>query len=152
VLSVADDLRMAPGQTADLGDVQVRFDGVAPHKGVNYQAQRGSFLVTEGSSEFRLYPEKRRYLASDNVMTEAAIRAGFTRDVYISLGEALGNGDWAVRVQYKPFVRWIWLGSLLMALGGVVAVADARYRRLRQPRRRAQPAEVPAGVMSGEGG
>jgi cytochrome c-type biogenesis protein CcmF len=85
-------------------------------------------------------------------MTEAAIRAGFTRDVYISLGEALGNGDWAVRVQYKPCVRWIWLGSLLMALGGVVAVADARYRRLRQPRRRAQPAEVPAGVMSGEGG
>jgi len=135
------------------GDVQVRFDGVAPHKGVNYQAQRGSFLVTEGSSEFRLYPEKRRYLASDNVMTEAAIRAGFTRDVYISLGEALGNGDWAVRVQYKPFVRWIWLGALLMAFGGSLAVADARYRRLRH--RTSQDESVPlvqtSGALSREG-
>ncbi len=65
-------------------------------------------------------------------MTEAAIDAGLLRDVYISLGESLGDGDWAVRIQIKPFVRWIWLGGLLMALGGSLAIADARYRRLRK--------------------
>jgi cytochrome c-type biogenesis protein CcmF len=65
-------------------------------------------------------------------MTEAAIDAGFTRDLYVSLGESLGDGDWAVRIQVKPFVRWIWFGGLLMAFGGVVAVFDARYRRLRK--------------------
>ena len=65
-------------------------------------------------------------------MTEAAIDAGFFRDIYVSLGEPLADGDWAVRVYVKPFVRWIWLGAILMALGGTVAVADQRYRRLRR--------------------
>ena len=80
----------------------------------------------------RLTPEKRTYLARGNVMTEAAIDPGLTRDIYLSLGEPLEGGAWAVRIQVKPFVRWIWLGGLLMALGGCVAVMDKRYRRLRQ--------------------
>ena len=95
-------------------------------------------MVTEDGHEIVLHPEKRRYLARSNVMTEAAIDAGFTRDIYISLGEPLEDGDWSVRMQHKPFVRWIWFGGLLMALrrragGGrcpLPATAAARRRPL----------------------
>ena len=76
-----------------------------------------------------LYPEKRQYFSSQMPMTEAAIDAGFTRDVYVSLGEPLGdNGAWSVRVYFKPFVDWIWGGCILMAVGGVLAMLDRRYR------------------------
>ena len=87
--------------------------------------------MLEDGELFVLHPEKRRYLSGGNVMTEAAIDAGLMRDVYVSLGEPLEGDDWAVRIQVKPLVRWIWLGGLFMAIGGVVAVLDARYRRLR---------------------
>jgi cytochrome c-type biogenesis protein CcmF len=147
-LSVERDMRMSVGQELPLGALTVRFDGMRNVEGPNFIAQEGEFLVTEGNRQLRLRPQKRRYLASDNVMTEAAISAGFTRDIYISLGEPVGGGDWAVRVQHKPFVRWIWLGGLLMTLGGVVAVGDARYRRLRERTPAAdgslRPAEIPA--------
>jgi cytochrome c-type biogenesis protein CcmF len=83
-------------------------------------------------------------MARDMVMTEAAIDPGFLRDVYISLGEPVGDGAWAVRLQVKPFVRWIWLGGLVMAFGGVLAVADARYRRLRRRAAAAGGAEAAA--------
>ena len=132
MLSTQKDLRMSPGQEQAIGPWQIQFVGVAEHSGPNYLADRGTFRVTRGDELLVLHPEKRRYLSGGNVMTEAAIDPGLTRDVYISLGEPLGAGDWAVRVQIKPFVRWIWLGGLLMALGGVTAVLDARYRRLRQ--------------------
>jgi cytochrome c-type biogenesis protein CcmF len=149
LLSVEQDTRMSPGQVHELGPVKVRFDGVTQREGPNFLAQRGSFLVTDGSAEYRLYPEKRRYLASDSVMTEAAIDPGFTRDIYISLGEPLQNGDWAVRMQHKPFVRWIWLGGLLMVFGGVLAVADARYRRLRQRLEERAPRGLAEGELQG---
>jgi len=152
VSSVELDVRMSPGQTTDLGPAEVRFEGVNPRQGPNFVADRGEFLVTEGSREYWLYPEKRRYMAGDNVMTEAAINPGFTRDIYISLGEPLEGGDWAVRLQHKPLVRWIWLGGLLSALGGALAVLDARYRRLR--RRAAAPdtaGPTLPGVPAGEG-
>jgi len=93
-----------------------------------------------------LWPEKRTYFASEKPMTEASIDWGFTRDLYVSLGEPLngngtGNGgDWALRIYYKPFVRWIWLGGLLMALGGLLAITDRRYRRARKS------AKAPAGA------
>ncbi|HEX7034995.1 MAG TPA: heme lyase CcmF/NrfE family subunit [Pseudomonadales bacterium] len=133
VLSVGRDVRVSPGQTLAVGPLELRFEGVSEVRGPNYVASRGEFVVTEGSARYRLHPEKRRYLArADSVMTEAAIDPGFTRDVYVSLGEPLPDGDWAVRVQYKPLVRWIWLGGLLMAGGGVLAMLDARYRRLRR--------------------
>ncbi|MFB3105658.1 MAG: cytochrome c-type biogenesis CcmF C-terminal domain-containing protein, partial [Pseudomonadales bacterium] len=129
--SVEKDLRMSPGDTLILGDMEFRFDGVTMVHGPNYVAQQGTFIVTDGDSRLILKPEKRRYAVSGNVLTEAAIDPGFLRDVYVSLGEELDGGDWAVRLQIKPFVRWIWLGALFMALGGVIAVTDARYRRLR---------------------
>ncbi len=131
-LSVEKDIRMLVGESAMHGGVTFRFDGVVDAPGPNYRAQRGLFAVEDGKRRINLAPEKRRYLASGSVMTEAAIDAGFLKDIYVSLGEPLANGDWAVRVYVKPFVRWIWLGAILMALGGVVAVADKRYRRLRR--------------------
>jgi cytochrome c-type biogenesis protein CcmF len=73
-------------------------------------------------------------------MTEAAIDWGFTRDLYVSLGEPLENRAWALRIYYKPYVRWIWLGGVLMALGGILAVTDRRYRI------QARKAEAPAGT------
>ena len=75
-------------------------------------------------------------------MTEAAIDWGFTRDLYVSLGEPVGGGDWALRIYYKPFVRWIWLGGVLMALGGILAVTDRRYRT------RSRKVKVPAGAST----
>ena len=74
-------------------------------------------------------PEKRLYLATGMPMTQVALRPGLFRDLYVAMGENLGDGSWAMRVQYKPFVRWLWLGALLMAFGGVLAVLDKRYRR-----------------------
>ena len=131
-LSVEKDIRMSVGESATHGDVTFRFDGVVDAPGPNYRAQRGLFAIEDGERRFGLAPEKRRYFASGSVMTEAAIDAGFLKDIYVSLGEPLADGDWAVRVYVKPFVRWIWLGAILMALGGTLAVADKRYRRLRR--------------------
>ncbi len=131
VLSVERDLRMAPGESASIGSLDVRFVGVDRVTGPNYLADQGEFVIVEDGRRYSLRPEKRSYLARQSVMTEAAIDPGLFRDVYLSLGEPLGDGAWAVRVQLKPFVRWIWLGGLLMAFGGVLAVLDARYRRLK---------------------
>jgi len=131
VLSVERDLRMAPGESTEVGSLSVRFVGVARVSGPNYLADQGEFVMVESGRRYTLRPEKRSYLARQSVMTEAAIDPGLFRDVYISLGEPLEAGAWAVRVQVKPFVRWIWLGGLLMAFGGVLAVMDSRYRRLK---------------------
>ena len=132
VLSVEKDLRMAPGQSEAVSGIRITFDGVSGRQGPNFVADRGTFLIEEGDQRYTLHPEKRRYTTRDMVMTEAAIDAGFLRDVYVSLGEPISAGAWAVRLQVKPFVRWIWFGGLMMMAGGLVAVADVRYRRLRQ--------------------
>ncbi len=130
--SVEADRRMAPGDQTELGTAAVQFVGMQQVRGPNYVADQGNFIVTPaGGSPYSLKPEKRRYLARGSIMTEAAINPGFMSDTYISLGEPLGDGAWAVRLHFKPLVRWVWLGCLLMALGGVMAVADKRYRRLR---------------------
>ena len=98
--------------------------------GPNYRALRGEIDVfRNGLQTARLSPEKRTYLSQPQPMTEAAIDPGFTRDLYVALGEPLGDGAWSVRLHYKPFVRWIWLGAVLMALGGICAASDRRYRR-----------------------
>ena len=78
-----------------------------------------------------LYPEKRTYAASGQTMTEAEIDTGLTRDLYVSLGEPVGDGAWGVRIYHKPFVDWIWGGCLLMAIGGFLAIGDRRYRARR---------------------
>lgn len=123
------DVRMSAGDTVSVGNYSIQLQGVAPVPGPNYQAMRGSFLLLKNDKvETTLYPEKRSYFSSTMPMTEAAIDAGLTRDIYVSLGEELTDKSWAVRVYYKPFVDWIWGGCLLMALGGVLAMSDKRYR------------------------
>jgi cytochrome c-type biogenesis protein CcmF len=123
---------MAPQDSVMLAQQQVTFLGVVEVQGPNYSAQQGVFLVEpESSGSYELRAEKRRYFAGNNVMTEAGIQAGVLADTYISLGEPLTNGAWAVRLHYKPLVRWVWLGALLMAFGGFVAIFDRRYTSLR---------------------
>jgi cytochrome c-type biogenesis protein CcmF len=123
------DVRMSAGETVSVGGYQIQLQTVKPVPGPNYNAMRGTFLLSKnGVSEATLYPEKRSYFTSTMPMTEAAIDIGLTRDIYVSLGEDLGDQSWAVRVYYKPFVDWIWGGCLLMALGGVLAISDKRYR------------------------
>jgi len=126
---IEKDVRMSPGQEIQLHDYRFRFDGVITRKGPNYSAQRGTIRVFKNGDEITvLHPEKRTYLVQTRPMTEAGIDAGFTRDIYVSLGEPLDNGDWALRLYYKPFVRWVWLGGILIAIGGLLAVSDPRYR------------------------
>lgn len=128
------DLKMAPGQTATLAGYTFKFHGAFEHEGPNYDAARGRIEVTrDGRPVAMMHPEKRMYRVSQMPMTEAAIDSGFTRDVYVSMGEPLPDGNaWIVRIFYKPFVNWIWVGALIMALGGIIAAADRRYRKLAQ--------------------
>jgi cytochrome c-type biogenesis protein CcmF len=123
------DLRMAPGESATFGDYTFQFDGVRELPGPNYTAARAAITVRRGGEVIaRMAPEKRVYLVQQNPMTEAAINASISRDLYVSLGEALEGGAWTVRIHVKPFVRWIWIGCLLMAFGGLLAASDRRYR------------------------
>jgi cytochrome c-type biogenesis protein CcmF len=123
------DVRMLPGESVSVGGYQIQLQSVSAVPGPNYNAMQGTFLLSRnGKLEATMYPEKRSYFSSTMPMTEAAIDAGLTRDIYVSLGEELEDKAWAVRVYYKPFVDWIWGGCLLMALGGVLAMSDKRYR------------------------
>ena len=123
------DLRMAPGESASFGGYDFRFEGVREVKGPNYTAARAAITVQRGGETIaRMAPEKRVYLVQRNPMTEAAINAGISRDLYVSLGEAVGNDAWTVRIHVKPFVRWIWFGCLMMGFGGLLAASDRRYR------------------------
>jgi len=137
------DVRMNVGETATIGGYTFRFDGVQDVMGPNYTAARGTFhVIKDGRETAVMYPEKRRYTAQNQVMTEAAIDTGLLRDLYVSLGEPIDDGAWSVRLYHKPFIDWIWGGCLIMALGGVVAVSDRRYR----PAWRREPKPVPAGA------
>ena len=123
------DVRMLAGESVSVGGYQIQLQGVSAVPGPNYKAMQGTFLLTRnGKLEATMYPEKRSYFSSTMPMTEAASDVGLTRDIYVSLGEELEDKAWAVRVYYKPFVDWIWFGCLLMALGGVLAISDKRYR------------------------
>jgi cytochrome c-type biogenesis protein CcmF len=124
------DIRMAIGSSIEAGGYDFQFLGVQAIEGPNYQAIRGVFDVTnKGKPVTRLEPEKRVYTASQMPMTEAAIDPGFTRDLYVSLGEPINANEWTVRIHIKPFVDWIWAGCLFMALGGFLAITDRRYRK-----------------------
>jgi len=129
VCSFERDLRMTSGTALELDGYHFVFEGTTRLQGPNYVADRGSVRVLRDGREVAiLHPEKRVYQVQRAPMTEAGIQAGFTRDLFVALGEPLTDGAWAVRVQIKPFVRWIWLGALLMALGGSLAATDRRYR------------------------
>jgi cytochrome c-type biogenesis protein CcmF len=142
-------LRMAPGDRAELAGHAFIFEGVEQRQGPNFRSATGTVVVTHGGREVAtLTPEKRFYASGGRPMTEAGIDAGFTRDLYASLGEPLGDsGAWSVRLYHKPFVRWIWLGALLMGAGGMLAVTDRRYRSVRQ--RASAPATSGAHALEG---
>jgi cytochrome c-type biogenesis protein CcmF len=128
ILGVEEDRVMSPGDTASVAGYQFKFDGVHNVQGPNYQADQGVFHVMRNGSEVTtMLPEKRQFTTT--VTTEAAIDPGLFRDIYVALGNPLDNGAWSVRLQYKPLVRFIWLGGVFMMLGGILAASDRRYRR-----------------------
>ena len=138
VYSVERDVRLAPGEQYQINGYQFVFDGTDIISGPNYQAVQGRFKIFRDDKMITwLFPEKRTYLVQKNPMTEAAIDPGFTRDLYVALGEPLDTADgtqaWAIRIYYKPFIRWIWLGALIMAIGGLSGALDKRYRQSRVP-------------------
>jgi cytochrome c-type biogenesis protein CcmF len=130
--AVERDIRMAPGDSYEIADYRFLFNSLEQVRGPNFVADGANFTVSRnGRPVAVLQAQKRRYLASGQVMTEAAIDAGVFRDIFIAMGEPLGDGAWAIRLHYKPFVRWIWAGAIAMALGAFLTLADRRYRRAR---------------------
>jgi cytochrome c-type biogenesis protein CcmF len=140
------DVKMQVGSTVAVGGYSFELMQINEVKGANYVAARAIMNVSKNGKPVRsMFPEKRMYLVQQMPMTEAAIDYGLTRDLYVSLGEALDETTWVVRVHHKPFVNWIWLGCVLMALGGLLAASDRRYR-VGVKREIAQPA--PAGATA----
>jgi cytochrome c-type biogenesis protein CcmF len=131
---VERDVRLDPGETVSVGGYDFRFVGAVPGAGPNYRVVTGTVEVRkDGKLVQTLKPEKRIYNASGQPMTIAAIDIGVFGDRYVSLGEPVSKdqniaGAWAIRIYLKPFIDWIWGGAFLMALGGLVAVSDRRYR------------------------
>jgi len=146
------DLKMRPGDTVELAGYVFRLESVSSVRGPNYTAAQAKITVTKGGKPVtEMYPERRMYTVAEQVMTEAAIHPGLTRDLYVSLGDALEepggkSGAWLVKVQHKPFIDWIWGGCLIMALGGVCAASDRRYRFSLRERRTAEVAAYDPGV------
>lgn len=127
--SIITDQRIAPGESLELGEYRLFFAGAAPVEGANYTGVRADMEIShDGKAIARVYPEKRLYTVRSAPMTEAGIYAGWHRDLFVALGEDLGDGAWSVRLQYKPLVRFIWLGAVIMAFGGILAMTDRRYR------------------------
>ena len=128
--SVEKDVRMEPYKPLELAGYKFAFEGTSPYNGPNYKADQGNIKVFKDDELIaELQPQKRLYSVQKMPMTEAAIDWGFTRDIYVALGEPLGNdGAWSIRIYYKPFIRWIWFGGLLMVLGGLLSATDKRYR------------------------
>ena len=133
--NVQREIPMHPGDSDTIGRYEFRFDGVERVQGPNYLADRGLVQTFRNGKPLELlHPEKRAYASGGQVMTDAGIHGGLFADVFVALGEPLGDGAWAVRLQVKPFVRWIWAGALLMALGGFVTATDRRFRRIPKER------------------
>lgn len=139
------DVRMEVGQHVEVIDYEFILEKLEHIDGPNYEAEQATIKVMQDGKFLReMKPEKRRYLASGSTMTEVALDVGLFRDLYVAMGEPLNETAWAMRVHLKPFVRWIWLGALMMAFGAVLAVADKRYRKLAVAD---QPEPVKAGVL-----
>jgi cytochrome c-type biogenesis protein CcmF len=132
VYSIERDVRMAPGDTVDMFGYIFSFQGVTQAEGPNYTAQQGHLTVShDGKTVAELSPQKRVYRVQTMPMTEAAIDAGIFRDLFVAIGEPLGEqGAWSLRVYYKAFIRWIWMGGVFMGVGGLLGASDRRYRMM----------------------
>ena len=151
--SIERDVAVRPGGTLELSGYTFRFDGVERVRGPNYTADFGHVTILRDDRELvRLNPEKRAYASGGQVMTEADIHASLGRDLYVALGEPLDDsGSWALRVYVKPWIRCIWLGALLMMVGGFVAAADVRLRRPVRAGREAAVDNTPRGAVATAG-
>jgi cytochrome c-type biogenesis protein CcmF len=130
------NVKMALNDKVEISGYQIEFNGIKAVEGANYSAEQGQMkLYKDGKYLALLQPERRAYRVQSMGMTEAAIDPGLFRDIYIALGDPLGNGAWSVRVHYKPFVRWIWLGAFFMAFGGLLSMMDKRYRNKSRQRK-----------------
>ena len=127
--SIETDKSLSPGQSVDAGDFTFEMRELLDVQGPNYVA-REAVVDVRKNSEFvaQLRPQKRQYRVQQSLMTEAGLLPGWNRDLMISMGDQIGADVWSVRVQYRPLVRFIWLGALIMAFGGLVAITDRRYR------------------------
>jgi len=127
--TVEADVRMTPGEKVEVAGYEFELRDLRNVQGPNYRAleaevearRNGKFIAT-------LRPQKRTYLVQQSPMTEAGIDSAWNRDLFVALGDPLGNGAWSVRLQYRPMIGFIWFGALIMAIGGVVAASDRRYR------------------------
>jgi len=129
---IENDVALKPGDSTMVGGYTFKFVSQRDLAGPNYSAVEGEFAITRGDTPVAvLHPQKRVYRVQTSPMTEAGISVGWTRDLFVALGDPLGGGAWSVRIQYKPLIRYIWLGAFLMALGGLVAACDRRYRTQR---------------------
>jgi cytochrome c-type biogenesis protein CcmF len=149
------NVKMNVGDQTELAGYTFTFQGADLIDGPNYRAARGNLQVSvDGQPKFMLHPQKRIYNASGQSMTEAAINYGFTRDVYVAMGDELDNGAWTVRVFHKPFINWLWIGGVFMMLGGALAASDRRYRialqKLEQPEVRPPAAKAPPGPQGAQ--
>ena len=142
------DIRLEPGQSYTLGGYDFIFKGVIKRAGPNYRAERGEVEITQNGKQVAvLFPEKRNY-RTGMPMTEAGIDAGLFRDLFVALGEPLGEeGAWSLRIYHKPFVRWVWLGGIFMAFGGLLAASDRRYFRLARKAKIELGDKVTAGAL-----
>ncbi|MDJ0698952.1 MAG: heme lyase CcmF/NrfE family subunit [Woeseiaceae bacterium] len=133
--SVETDRALSPGSSIEVAGFDFEMRELRNVQGPNYSAIEAVIEIRQGGdfvAEVR--PQKRQYLVQKNWMTEAGIHASWNKDLFVALGDQLGNDTWSVRVQYKPLIRWIWLGTLIMAIGGGIAASDRRYRSLARRR------------------
>jgi len=131
--SIEQDASLRPGDSHSIGGYEFRFLGTKDVEGPNYSAIEGEIVVMEGDKQIAvLSPQKRVYRVQRNPMTESGIQPRLSRDLYVALGEPLGDDAWSVRIQYKPLIRLIWLGALIMAFGGALSASDRRYRVRRE--------------------
>jgi cytochrome c-type biogenesis protein CcmF len=126
---IEKDVALKPGQSVELQGYTFKFDGLEQVAGPNYDAVQSHFTITEGDRLVaKLNPQKRIYRVRTMPMTEAGIEVDWNRDLFVAMGEDLGDGAWSLRLQYKPMVRFIWFGALVMSIGGLIAITDRRYR------------------------
>jgi cytochrome c-type biogenesis protein CcmF len=126
---IEKDVGMGPGDSVEIAGYEFKFVGTKPVRGPNYDSIEATVHILDDGKHFAtLTPEKRTYWVQQSPMSEAGIRIGPDRDLFVALGEDLGLGKWSMRIQFKPLIRYVWLGALLMAIGGGIAALDRRYR------------------------
>ena len=124
------DISLRPGQSTSLAGYDFAMKSVRNVAGPNYEAIESEVVISRNGKQVAVvHPQKRTYRVQTSPLTEAGIDAGWARDLFVAMGEPLGDGAWSMRLQYKPLVRFIWLGALVMAIGGLIGACDRRYRQ-----------------------